>query len=100
MDTSTAIGKLMITMLAGIAEFEADMIRERQTEGIAEAKARGVYKGRPYTYTEKHSGLQHALELYRNRGVNGYTVKQIAEITKISKATIYRAAKGKVQQQG
>lgn len=92
-DTSTAIGKLMVTMLAGIAEFEADMIRERQLEGIAEAKARGVYKGRPNTYTEKHSGLQHALDLYRNRETNGYTVKQIAEITKISKATIYRAVR-------
>lgn len=92
-DTSTAIGKLMITMLAGIAEFEADMIRERQLEGIAEAKTRGVYKGRPNTYTEKHSGLQHAMQLYKNRDVNGKTVKQIAEITKISKATIYRAVK-------
>lgn len=92
-DTSTAIGKLMVTMLAGIAEFEADMIRERQLEGIAEAKARGVYKGRPNTYTEKHSGLKHALDLYSNRETNGYTVKQIAEITKISKATIYRAVR-------
>lgn len=92
-DTSTAIGKLMITVLSGIAEFEADMIRERQIEGIAEAKARGVYKGRPHTYTEKHSGLRHALELYKSRENNGYTVKKIAEITKISKATIYRAVK-------
>jgi len=98
-DTSTAIGKLMITMLAGIAEFEADMIRERQLEGITEAKARGVYKGRPNTYTEKHSGLQHALELYKNRRVNGYTVKQIANITKISKATIYRAVKEREMQE-
>lgn len=93
-DTSTAIGKLMITVLSGIAEFEADMIRERQIEGIAEAKARGVYKGRPHTYTEKHGGMQHAIELYKNRHINGYTVKQIANITKISKATIYRAVKG------
>lgn len=90
-DTNTAIGKLMITVLSGIAEFEADMIRERQIEGIADAKTRGVYKGRPHTYTEKHSGLQHAIELYNNRANNKYTVKQIAEITKISKATIYRA---------
>lgn len=92
-DTSTAIGKLMITMLAGIAEFEADMIRERQIEGIIEAKARGVYKGRPHTYTEKHSGLKHALALYTDRDNNKYTVNEIAEITQISKATIYRAVK-------
>ncbi len=33
-DTSTAIGKLLITVLTGIAEFEADLIKERQIEGI------------------------------------------------------------------
>ncbi len=48
-DTSTAIGKLLITVLTGIAEFEADLIKERQIEGIAAAKARGVYQGRPPT---------------------------------------------------
>lgn len=90
-DTSTAIGKLMVTVLAGIAEFEADMIRERQLEGIVLAKQRGAYKGRPQTYTDKHKGLQHALELYRDRDNNGLTVNAIAEITKISRATIYRA---------
>ena len=37
-DTSTAIGKLMMTVLSGIAEFEADMTRERQIEGITLAK--------------------------------------------------------------
>ncbi|MCH4826642.1 recombinase family protein [Planococcus halocryophilus] len=89
-DTSTAIGKLMITVLSGIAEFEADMIKERQMEGIALAKQRGVYKGRPHTYTEKHKGLQHALELFYNRDTNKMTVKEIEEITKVSKATIYR----------
>ncbi|AUD13654.1 resolvase [Planococcus sp. MB-3u-03] len=94
-DTSTAIGKLMITVLSGIAEFEADMIRERQIEGIAEAKARGVYKGRPHTYTERHSGLKHAIELYEQRKTNKKTVKEIAKITNISKATIYRAIKEK-----
>ncbi|MGG3210955.1 recombinase family protein [Geobacillus stearothermophilus] len=92
-DTSTAIGKLMVTVLAGIAEFEADMIRERQLEGIALAKQRGVYKGRPKKYTEHNKGLQYALELFRNRDKNGMTVNEIAEITKISRATIYREAK-------
>lgn len=92
-DTTTAIGKLMVTILAGIAEFEADMIRERQLEGIALAKQRGVYKGRPKKYTEHNKGLQYALELFRNRDKNGMTVNEIAEITKISRATIYREAK-------
>ncbi|GAB1795498.1 recombinase family protein [Priestia megaterium] len=90
-DTGTAIGKLMITVLSGIAEFEADMIKERQLEGIEEAKKRGVYKGRPAKYTEKHRGLQHAIELFHNRDTNKLTVKEIEEITKISRATLYRA---------
>lgn len=45
-DTSTATGKLMLTMVAAIAEFERTNLLERQREGIAIAKAKGVYKGR------------------------------------------------------
>lgn len=92
-DTSTAIGKLMITVLSGIAEFEADMIKERQLEGIEEAKKRGVYKGRPKKYTENNRGLQYALELFHSRATNKLTVKEIEEITKISRATLYRVAR-------
>lgn len=93
LDTSTPIGKLMITVLAGIAEFEADMIRERQLEGIQEAKKRGVYKGRPKKYTKKNNTLNHALDLFEKRSVNGMTVKKIEEITKISRSTLYRERK-------
>ncbi|MBE7122995.1 recombinase family protein [Bacillus cereus] len=92
-DTSTAIGKLMITVLSGIAEFEADMIKERQLEGIEEAKQRGVYKGRPKKYTVNNRGLQYALELFHNRASNKMTVKDIEAITKISRATLYRAVR-------
>ncbi|MDR7076125.1 DNA invertase Pin-like site-specific DNA recombinase [Neobacillus niacini] len=92
-DTGTAIGRLMITVLSGIAKFEADMIKERQVEGIEEAKLRGVYKGRPKKYTKNNRGLQYALELFRNRATNKMTVKEIEEITKISKATLYRAVR-------
>jgi DNA invertase Pin-like site-specific DNA recombinase len=94
-DTSKAIGKLMITVLSGIAEFEADMIRERQLEGIALAKERNVYKGKPKKYTERHKGLQYALELFNNRDTNRMTVKDIESITNISRATLYRAAREK-----
>ncbi|MCA0991685.1 recombinase family protein [Pseudalkalibacillus hwajinpoensis] len=92
-DTSTAIGKLMITVLSGIAEFEADMIKERQLEGIELAKQRGIYKGRPKRYTDKHKGLQHAIELYNKRDENKLTVNEISEITKVSRATLYRTVK-------
>ena len=46
LDTSTATGKLMLTMIAAINEFERENILERQREGIALAKQRGAYKGR------------------------------------------------------
>lgn len=92
-DTSTAIGKLLITVLAGIAEFEADLIKERQLEGIAAAKARGVYKGRPRTYTAHHKGLAHALELLAARDTNHLTVNDICAMTQVSRATLYRLAR-------
>jgi DNA invertase Pin-like site-specific DNA recombinase len=48
-DTSTPTGKLMLTMLGGVAEFEREIMLERQREGIAKAKAEGKYKGRKPT---------------------------------------------------
>jgi DNA invertase Pin-like site-specific DNA recombinase len=45
-DTSTAAGKAFLDMLGVFAEFETNLRRERQMEGITAAKARGVYKGR------------------------------------------------------
>lgn len=92
---NTPTGRLFFHILSAVAEFEADMIRERQREGIEEAKKRGVYKGRPLTYTEKHAGLQQALEWFFNRDKCKKTVDEICEITKISKSTLYRAARRK-----
>ncbi|MGP5115083.1 recombinase family protein [Corynebacterium casei] len=48
---STPIAKLMLGLLGSVAEFERSIIRERQAEGIARAKARGVYKGRAKALT-------------------------------------------------
>jgi Resolvase, N terminal domain len=48
-DTGTAAGKYFLDMLGVFAEFETNLRRERQLEGIAKAKAAGVYKGRPAT---------------------------------------------------
>jgi hypothetical protein len=48
-DTSTAAGKCFLDILGVFAEFETNLRRERQLEGIAKAKAAGVYKGRPAT---------------------------------------------------
>jgi DNA invertase Pin-like site-specific DNA recombinase len=49
LDTSTSNGRLMLNMLGAFAEFEADLRRERQREGIDKAKANGIYKGRKPT---------------------------------------------------
>src|SRR5699024_5603409 len=50
---STAIAKLMLGLLGSVAEFERSSIRERQAEGVARAKARGVYKGRAKAVTDE-----------------------------------------------
>ena len=50
---STPIAKLMLGLLGSVAEFERSIIRERQAEGIAKAKARGVYKGRAKVLNEE-----------------------------------------------
>jgi DNA invertase Pin-like site-specific DNA recombinase len=57
-DTGTPTGKLMLTMLGGIAEFERDIMLERQREGIAKAKAEGRYKGRKPTARAKAKPLK------------------------------------------
>ena len=50
---STPVAKLMLGLLGSVAEFERAIIRERQAEGIAKAKARGVYKGRAKVLNEE-----------------------------------------------
>jgi DNA invertase Pin-like site-specific DNA recombinase len=50
-DTTTPHGRLMVTVLAGLAEFERELIRARTSEGRTRAKARGVHMGRPSKLT-------------------------------------------------
>lgn len=85
--------RLIINILLSVADWEREMMLERQREGIQAAKERGLYKGRPMKYTMNHKGLEYALDLLENREINKLTVNQIAEITKISRASLYRAAK-------
>lgn len=67
-DTSTPTGKLMLTMIAAINEFERTNLLERQKEGIAIAKRNGVYSGRkPFKKLEKFEGLYNQ---YINREIN------------------------------
>lgn len=85
MDTSSSMGKLLLGVLASIAEFEADIRRERQREGIDRAKAAGVYKGR------KPSVDASAVRALRDQGLGG---SEIAQRLGISRASVYRVLSG------
>ncbi|MFE6167513.1 recombinase family protein [Viridibacillus arvi] len=87
--------RLIRNILLSVADWERGMILERQKEGIAVAKANGKYKGKPKKYTDKNPALVHALELFANRDTNRKTVKEIVEITKVSRASLYNIAKEK-----
>ena len=84
-DTSTAAGKAFLDMLGVFAEFETNLRRERQMEGIAKAKAAGVYKGRP---PEIDAEQVHELK------AQGVGASDIARRLKIGRASVYRIMKG------
>lgn len=83
-DTSTAAGKCFLDMLGVFAEFETNLRRERQLEGIAKAKAAGVYKGRPPS-----------IEAAKVREMRAQGIKPtaISKTLKIGRASVYRALK-------
>ena len=83
LNTQCANGKLMLTVLAAIAEFERELMLERQWEGIARAKAEGKYKGRA------PSARARSAEVIALKA-EGKTVVQIVEGTGISRASVFR----------
>jgi len=83
-DTRGAAGRLMLNMFAAMAQFEREMMLERQREGIAKAKAEGKYKGRKPTARAKASD---AVGLFRE----GKRVAQIAAELGIGRGSVYRA---------
>lgn len=80
-DTSTAAGKCFLDMLGVFAEFEANLRRERQMEGIAKAKARGVYEGRKPSIDA---------EEVRRLADEGLGATDIARRLDIGRASVYR----------
>jgi DNA invertase Pin-like site-specific DNA recombinase len=80
-DTSTAAGKCFLDMLGVFAEFETNLRRERQLEGIAKAKTAGLYKGRPASID--------AAQVRRLKG-EGMGPSAIAKQLKIGRASVYR----------
>lgn len=83
-DTSTATGKLMFTMIAAIAEFERANLKERQKEGIAIAKQNGKYKGRKEVSIDKNL-FDEQMKRYYSRGINK---TQFAKIIGVSRPTL------------
>jgi DNA invertase Pin-like site-specific DNA recombinase len=88
-DTSTPAGKLFFAIMAGLAEMEAETIRERTNAGLKAARARGRKGGRPPMDKNK---IDMALTLYDSEK---YTIKEITERTGVSKAKIYQTLKNR-----
>ncbi len=83
LDTGSATGKLMLGILGSVAEFEREIMLERQREGIAKAKAAGKYKGRAPTARRKAEEVQRLLS-------EGLTEVAVAERLDISRSSVQR----------
>jgi len=83
-DTATAAGKAFLDMLGVFAEFETNLRKERQLEGIAKAKAKGIYKGGVKTIARDKVKELHS---------NGKTPTQIANELDVSRMSVYRILK-------
>ena len=80
-DTTTSMGKLVLGILGAVAEFETDIRKERQRDGIEKAKLRGVYKGRPASIDASK------VRELRTAGMGG---AEIAKQMGIGRASVYR----------
>jgi len=82
-DTKSPTGKLMLTMFAAMAQFEREIMLERQREGIAKAKAEGKYKGRKPTVRNRADEIISLKE-------QGMGAAAIAKKLSVGRASIYR----------
>lgn len=86
-NTTTATGKLLFTLISAISQFERDCIVDRTKEGLASARARGRIGGRPPI--DKNL-IDKAVRLYQSKE---YTVAEVEELTGVKRATLYRYLK-------
>ena len=86
-DTSAPTGRLILTVLGGISQFEREIMLERQREGIARAKAAGKLKGRKPTAQQK---TRDVLALKQD----GLGATEIAKVVGIGRASVYRILNG------
>ena len=85
LDTTTPQGKLMFTLMAGINQFERDLISQRTKEGLEAARKRGRLGGRKPKLDEDQKKALY--QLYQQKEMN---IKSICELFKISKPTLYK----------
>ncbi|MDA0891394.1 MAG: recombinase family protein [Proteobacteria bacterium] len=83
-DTTTKEGRLMFSILASIAEFETELRKERQMEGIAKAKANGVKFGRQSALSPEQVAEM------RQKRAQGVLIKDLMAQYQLSKASVYR----------
>ena len=87
LDTATANGRLMLNVLGSVAQFEREVMLERQREGILKAKGEGKYKGRAPTARAKGPKI-------RDLAAKGETRDSIAAQLGVSVRSVYRALRG------
>lgn len=83
-DTKTPTGKLLLTVLSALSQFERDLTVQRTTEGLKAARARGRVGGRPKSDSK---AIEKAVKLYN---AQTHSIKEITAISGISQATLYR----------
>ncbi|MBU8867866.1 recombinase family protein [Paenarthrobacter aromaticivorans] len=99
-DPATSTGRLMLNMLATLADYERELITERVNAGIAAAKANGTRFGRPAVDPSVIAGK---LEIVQQERAKGRTAEEAAQLVGWSRATLYRhqqAATGKATFRG
>lgn len=94
LDTSTAAGKMMLTLLLALAEWERDLLRERTMEGVARARAAGRQPGpKPKLDEERTAAVRAAV-------AGGQSVAAVARAFGVSRPTVYKALQTAKEGQG
>lgn len=91
-DTKSATGRLLFTIISSLSAFERETLIERTNEGLSAARARGRFGGRPKSDA---NALKKAVALYLTKQ---YTIREVTDLTGISKTTLYRAIKDRVKE--
>lgn len=86
-DTRSPAGKLFLTIMSAFSDLERKTLKEKQRVGIDAAKAKGKHLGRPRNWTK--AGMEEAIRMYQNHRI----IAEIEDITKVSKAALYRELK-------